>query len=51
MTETIVTHPCAVLEKPAGKSEWQVEQASSLAVAEQKLQEKAYPLVLVVYQT
>ena len=49
MTETalLLINSCAVLESLLIKSEWQVEQASSLAVAEQKLQEKTYPLVLV----
>ncbi|MNX52246.1 sigma-54-dependent transcriptional regulator [Aeromonas rivipollensis] len=49
MTETalLLINSCAVLESLLIKGEWQVEQASSLAVAEQKLQEKAYPLVLV----
>lgn len=49
MTETalLLINSCAVLESLLMKGEWQVEQASSLAVAEQKLQEKAYPLVLV----
>ncbi|MNJ14045.1 Transcriptional regulatory protein ZraR [compost metagenome] len=52
MTETalLLINSCAVLESLLIKSEWQVEQASSLAVAEQKLQEKAYPLVLVAIE-
>jgi len=52
MTETalLLINSCAVLESLLEQGEWQVEQASSLVVAEKKLQEKDYPLVLVVIE-
>ena len=52
MTETalLLINSCAVLESLMEQGEWQVEQASSLVVAEKKLQEKDYPLVLVVIE-
>ncbi len=41
MTETalLLINSCAVLESLLEQGEWQVEQASSLVVAEKKLQE------------
>lgn len=49
MTEMtlLLIHPFSVLESLSVPSEWQVERVSSLTVAEKKLQEKDYPLVLV----
>lgn len=49
MTETalLLINSCAVLESLLVKGEWRVELASTLAVAEKKLQERDYPLVLV----
>ena len=49
MTETVLLliHSCTAVESLLVPGEWRVEQASSLAVAEKKLQERDYPLVLV----
>ncbi|BEE18546.1 MULTISPECIES: sigma-54-dependent transcriptional regulator [Aeromonas] len=49
-TALLLINSCAVLESLLVKSEWRVEQASSLAMAERKLQEKDYPLVLVAIE-
>lgn len=52
MTETalLLINPCAVLESLLVEGEWRIEQVNSLAVAERKLQEQGYPLVLVAIE-
>lgn len=52
MTETalLLINSCAVLESLLVDGEWRIEQASSLAVAERKLKEHDYPLVLVAIE-
>lgn len=52
MTETalLLINPCAVLESLLVEGEWRIEQVNSLAVAERKLQEQDYPLVLVAIE-
>ncbi|MCH7371576.1 MULTISPECIES: sigma-54-dependent transcriptional regulator [Aeromonas] len=46
-TALLLINSCAVLESLLVKDEWRLELASTLAVAEKKLQERDYPLVLV----
>ncbi|MGY6037903.1 sigma-54-dependent transcriptional regulator [Aeromonas sp. AE23HZ002T15] len=52
MTETalLLINSCAVLESLLVEGEWRIEQANSLAVAERKLKEQDYPLVLVAIE-
>lgn len=52
MTETalLLINPCAVLEGLLVEGEWRIEQVNSLALAERKLQEQDYPLVLVAIE-
>lgn len=52
MTETalLLINSCVVLESLLVEGEWRIEQANSLAVAEKKLREQDYPLVLVAIE-
>ena len=49
-TALLLINSCAVLESLLEQGEWQVEQASSPGGGREKLQEKDYPLVLVVIE-